>query len=114
MYPQIVISPCDIPQIIVELRLCNDPNTWEKYYKGNSKDDAIKVVTTLMKQHQNAFIVAEDGSPIKGYVFQIRRPTGCERFFKTEDDCTNPFYNRKVYANMNKDSVVSFHAIGFE
>jgi hypothetical protein len=114
MYPQITILAQDMPQFVIELRLTADPQSWEVFYHGNSKKDAISIITKLMKQHQSAFIVADDGCPIKGYVFQIRRPDGCERFFKTEEEVTNPFYNRKVYANINKESIVSFHAVGFE
>tara|TARA_Y100001938_G_C7993038_1_gene380513 strand:+ start:509 stop:853 length:345 start_codon:yes stop_codon:yes gene_type:complete len=114
MYPQIRVLSQDIPQFVVELRPSDDPSTWEVYYHGNSKKDAIKVITQLLQREQTAFLTADKGGNLQGYIFQIRSPDKLSRFFKATEDVKNPFYNRKVYENMEPNSVASFHAIGFE
>jgi len=111
MYPQINICKSDIPSFVIEFRPSADPSTWELYYNGNDKKAAISCITTLLTRHQNAFVTAEDGTSIKGYVFQIRGTEKTSRFFKSEEECRNPFKDRKMYDTMGK-GVVSFHPIG--
>jgi hypothetical protein len=111
MYPRICVIAREPDRFTIEIHFSEDPEDHEVYYNGNNKEDATCIVKNLLHKHQTCLITADPGTPIKGYVFQIKRSQGTSRFFRTTDEVSNPFYNRKVYARMDPDSIASFHAV---
>tara|TARA_R100000742_G_C4279664_1_gene105120 strand:- start:4402 stop:4845 length:444 start_codon:yes stop_codon:yes gene_type:complete len=71
-----------------------------------NKVDIQEAINQTLKDHPGIWIRWEHGS-FKGVHFQIRRGNGVkERFFRT--DTKGAFARRKIYAQRNPDSVVSF------
>ena len=113
MYPQIIVTRKD-DQFVVHEHPTADPETWDIHYMGPDRAAVESTVCRLLSNEGNAFLTVEKESGIQGYLFQIRGPEITTRFFRTTDRVRNPFRNRKMYAEANKTSTVSFHPMGFE
>ena len=112
MYPRIHVKKKE-DKLVVTDQQSEEESTWDSYTLDN-KEDAINIICMILWHHPHAFLVLERGTNIRGYLFKIRGPQSTTSFFRDEEKVRNPFSNRKMYAHSNKDSVVSFHALGFE
>ena len=112
MYPQIHVKKED-NKLVVTDQQSEDERTWDSYRLDNKKD-AVGIISMILWHHPHAFITLERDTDLRGYLFKIRGPQSTTSFFREEETVRNPFSNRKMYAIANKESVVSFHALGFE
>ena len=113
MYPQIIIEQKG-SDFVVHEHPTADESTWDIHYQGPDQAAVVDAVCRLLWNDGNAFLTVQKGCEIKGYLFQIRGPENTKRFFRTANQVHNPFRNRKMYAEQNKTSTVSFHPIGFD
>jgi hypothetical protein len=93
----------------VEIRH-DEEGTWETWYNGADLHEGMNWLNLALKDHPAYPLYVEDKN-ISGYLYRIRDDFGFRCFFKHADTISNPFYNRKVYANSNPDTTVSFRGI---
>jgi hypothetical protein len=118
VYPNITImsrvSGFAEPSFSVEVRH-DDEGDWETYFNDCDKEAGLKIIDHLLGQFPEYPLLFEGQEvPIKGYLYKIVRDNSVSRFFRTVDSVTNPFYNRKIYANANPDATVSFIGLNLD
>jgi hypothetical protein len=113
--PHIAISPRLGDDFSVEVRH-DDWGNWECYYNGNCIEKAAKMINIALLEYPEYPVLTLDWGdkdcPLNGFVFKVRKDLEINCFFKSAKEVRNPFYNRKVYANANPESTVSFRQIG--
>jgi len=104
----IEIMPAINDQIRINHWIAEDEFT--TLYKGKPEPTAVReVLDGILKEYPDMRVRTQCQSQSYMHIFRIREDGEVKRAFaKTQNECPNAFYNRKVYDSANPNATVSF------